>query len=117
MKRDDMKIDNAVNEPKWQSAVKLSACFIVIQVNTSLHAIVRESVLGSHGFPSPLFLVFVAQVTSFILASVVCRVRTAMMAQTAGGINEVCACCATGVQSTSVNVGRRHLTKPPPAHT
>ncbi len=65
----------STREAKWVSAVKLVACFAVIQVNAALFALLRERILGLHQFPSPLALAFAAQLASLFLATVVCRIR------------------------------------------
>ena len=84
----------AAREAKWVSAVKLTSCFAVIHVNSSLFAALRERILTTKSFPAPLFLVFVSQTASCtrlfslcqeyfihihfslgLVAAVVCRVR------------------------------------------
>lgn len=64
-------------ESKATSAMKLLCCFAVIHVNTSVSVLLRARILSPehHGFNHPTFLVLAANLLSFLLAAIICRIR------------------------------------------
>jgi drug/metabolite transporter (DMT)-like permease len=64
-------------ESKFLSAIKLLMSIAVIHVNTSICALLRGRILSPehHGFNHPTFLVLAANLLSFLLAAVICRIR------------------------------------------
>ena len=64
-------------ESKFLSAIKLLMSIAVIHVNTSISALLRGRILSPkhHGFNHPTFLVLAANLLSFLLAAVICRIR------------------------------------------